>query len=158
MSRTSAVIRTVAALLFVVGLGRCSDDESAIIPDADMTGTWFLTADAARPPATFACSGEHAGMGNTALCSPFVLDLQQDQSTVSGTSPQAYCGFDFTVSGTVSGDRVAGEFVLDDGVVVQRITYIWTVSDDTGIVEPQIFSQDGLSGNCTVGGLYRALR
>jgi hypothetical protein len=158
MSKSSAITRTVVVLFCVVVLGRCSSDDSAIIPDVDMTGTWFLTADAARPPATFACSGEHSGMGNTALCSPFVLDLQQDERVVSGTSTQAYCGFDFTVSGTVSGDRVAGEFVLDDGVVVQRITYIWTVTDDTGIVEPQIFSQDGLSGSCTVGGFYRALR
>ena len=97
-------------------------------------------------------------MGNTALCSPFILDLLQDDSVVSGTSPEAYCGFDFTVSGTVRGDRVSGEFVLDDGNIVQRMTYIWTVVDDTGIVEPQIFSQDGLSGDCTVDGFYRALR
>jgi len=151
---TLARLALVMALVVVPGCSSSDDPMS----DEDMTGLWTLTADAGSPPKTLVCSGGHAGLANLTLCSPFDLDLDQVGSSFSGTSSQAYCLADFATTGTVNGDDLAGEIVIDGGASLQRLTFTGTVTGDTAVIDPGSFSVDGLTGSCTTSGFYDATR
>lgn len=142
-------------VLVLLTLG-CEDDETTSLPDADLTGRWVLTADGSNPPTTLACSGGHSGLVNTPLCSPFDLVFELDGAGYVGASSQAFCGAEFSALVAVNGNDLVGEIVGDDGDDVFRFTFTGTVSGSTAIIDPANFSVDGLSGNCTTTGFYRA--
>jgi len=151
---TLARLAIVVALVVVPG---CSGDDD-VMPDDDMTGLWTFTADGASPPETLVCSGGHVGLENLPLCNPFDLDLAQVGASFSGTSSQMYCSADIMATGTVNGDSLAGEVVIDGGASTQRFTFTGTVTGDSAVIDPGSFSVDGLTGSCTTSGFYNAVR
>jgi len=146
----------VLALALCAGCG--SDSNPVFQPDADVDGRWTFSANPFDPPEAFACSGGHTGFSGTNLCSPFDLDLAQNGTAFTGSSSGPYCGFDWTVTGTVNGTLISGTIVLTDGMTTQRITFTGVVSANSALLDPERLSEDGLSGDCTVVGFYNASR
>jgi hypothetical protein len=143
--------------LLVALTARCSDDDDmSTTPDANLTGLWTLTADGFSPPTRLACNGGHSTMAGQPLCFSFNLDLALTGGSYSGSSTQTYCGADWSAVIVVNGNDLSGEIVSDDGTDVQRFTFSGTASGTTATIVPLTFSEDGLSGNCTMSGFYDA--
>lgn len=149
----------VGSVLLLITMGCSSDSNVMGVPDADLNGLWSLVADLASVPETLSCTDGHAGLSNMALCSPIAVNIQQNGDSFTGSSQQVFCGYTWTVTGTVSGDNVAGILVADDGVDIHRISFDAVVTAaDSMVVGPKRFTIDGLTGSCLVTGRYVASR
>ena len=149
------------SLLVVLATASCSDDGDDTTnpaPEVDLTGRWSFTASASSPPRAVACTGDLSPLAGTELCDAFELNLEQIEAVLVGNQTKPFCDAIPSMVATVSGTSVSGSVTLAAPLSIRKVTFDGVVSTNSGTFDPDVLTETGSTGSCSLSGSYNAAR